>query len=276
LQHLQSQNAVSSAQLHQLKSQTPEYRARVGEQFGLQKGTPEYNQFVISGQYAPKTPQYKEVNGAIVQISPDGNAKEVYKGEPNFDKLPEFSAKAAGFATRMIDAERNVQGLMTTKDANVPPSFDPTTAKTGILNSTTGTPFESLTNYAARSPEHQRYMQASEQWIRAFLRKESGAAIGKDEFARDFKVYFPQPGDSPDVVKQKEEARRSAVNSFIGETRGFFAHTSPDQARYFETLSSGPKQPGQNANGGGSPQRYVNPRTGQMIEWNGSQYVPVR
>ena len=37
----------------------------------------------------------------------------------------------------------------------------------------------------------------AEQWIRAFLRKESGAAIGKDEFTRDFVVYFPQPGDKP-------------------------------------------------------------------------------
>ena len=188
-------------------------------------------------------PQYKEINGALVEIRPGGGVREVYKGEPNFDKLPEFAAKSAGFATRMVDAERNVQELMTPKAApngGAPaPAFDPTTAKVGVLNATQNTPLETITNYALRSPEHQRYMQAAEQWIRAFLRKESGAAIGKDEFVRDFATYFPRPGDDPSVIAQKAAARQAAVRSFIGETRGFFEHTSPEQARYFYQLTKG-------------------------------------
>lgn len=223
-------------------------------------------------------PQYKEVNGAIVQIGSDGTAKEVHKGEPNFDKLPEFSAKAAGFAARMIDSERNLQELLTPKSApgrTSAQAFDPTSAKTGVLNATNSTMFEGATNYALRSPEHQRYMQAAEQWIRAFLRKESGAAIGRDEFARDFKVYFPQAGDDPTVVAQKNAARIGAVKSFIGETRGFFNRTSPEQARYFEELSSGALAPPPTRTQT-NRQRYINPQTSEVIEWNGSQYVPVK
>ncbi len=45
---------MKMAQAQQLKMQTPEWRAENAERFGLQKGTPDYNQFVISGTYSPK------------------------------------------------------------------------------------------------------------------------------------------------------------------------------------------------------------------------------
>jgi hypothetical protein len=47
--------AATNAQAQQLSRQTPEARASVAGEYGLVKGTPEYNQFVISGQYAPKS-----------------------------------------------------------------------------------------------------------------------------------------------------------------------------------------------------------------------------
>ncbi len=46
--------AAAQAQLEQVRTQTPDWRAANAERFGLQKGTPEYNQFVIAGTYAPK------------------------------------------------------------------------------------------------------------------------------------------------------------------------------------------------------------------------------
>jgi hypothetical protein len=47
---------VTEANLAQLKTQTPEYRASVAEQYGLQRGTPEFNAFVISGTYSAPDP----------------------------------------------------------------------------------------------------------------------------------------------------------------------------------------------------------------------------
>jgi hypothetical protein len=174
-----------------------------------------------------------EVNGKVINIGPDGKANVIYDGGTNFDKLPEFAAKSAGFTARMVEAERNMRDILKAQSVVDPktgqPSekkFDPTTLETGMLR----TIKNAVGGNFVRSPDMQRYEQAAEQWIRAFLRKESGAAIGKDEFARDFVVYFPQPGDSPEVVKQKERARLEAKRSFQGETRGFFAHTSPKHA----------------------------------------------
>ena len=71
-----------------------------------------------------------------------------------------------------------------------------------------GVPFG---NYA-QSAEYQRYKQASSNFITALLRQESGAAISKSEFDRYDKEYMPQPGDSAEVLAQKAEARRVAID----------------------------------------------------------------
>lgn len=145
---------------------------------------------------------------------------EAIKG-PNFDKLPEYAAKSAAFATRMIDAEKNI------RDAMRENGYDPTGMAAGTIRVMESVLPEGASNVLLRGTDHQRYAQAAEQWIRAFLRKESGAAINKDEFVRDFKVYFPQPGDSEEVVAQKARARLRATQGFTGETRGFHKSVDP-------------------------------------------------
>lgn len=59
----------------------------------------------------------------------------------------------------------------------------------------------------------QQYEQAAQAWIRAKLRKESGAAIGVDEMAQEYRTYFPQINDTPANIKQKAEARRIATEA---------------------------------------------------------------
>lgn len=64
-----------------------------------------------------------------------------------------------------------------------------------------------------QSPEYQKYKQAASNFITALLRKESGAAIGKEEYDRYEREYMPQPGDGKEVLAQKAEARRVAIES---------------------------------------------------------------
>ena len=58
------------------------------------------------------------------------------------------------------------------------------------------------------STQQQLYRQAQENWVRANLRKESGAVIGADEMNAEIKTYFPQPGDKPENISQKQLARQ--------------------------------------------------------------------
>jgi hypothetical protein len=63
------------------------------------------------------------------------------------------------------------------------------------------------------SPEQQQVAQARINFITAVLRKESGAAIGKDEFVTAEKNYFPKPGDDAATIAQKQAARKTAIRA---------------------------------------------------------------
>lgn len=63
---------------------------------------------------------------------------------------------------------------------------------------------------AAQSADYQKASQAKTNFLMAVLRKESGAAIGKDEIATGDKQYFPQYGDTQATINQKAENRATA------------------------------------------------------------------
>ena len=65
-----------------------------------------------------------------------------------------------------------------------------------------------LARGVVQSADTQMYDQAAQDWIRAKLRKESGAAIGADEARQEYATYFPMVGDSAEKIAQKAEARR--------------------------------------------------------------------
>jgi hypothetical protein len=64
-----------------------------------------------------------------------------------------------------------------------------------------------------RSDDRKIYEAAKENWIAATLRKESGAAIGKDEYSAADRQYFPQAGDGDKVLKQKATLRSTVFKS---------------------------------------------------------------
>jgi hypothetical protein len=84
----------------------------------------------------------------------------------------------------------------------------------------------------------QQYRQAQRAYTEARLRKESGAAIPESEFQNDARTYFAQPGDSPEVKKQKAAARKKVIeglkfgsggayDEFYGEHGGTGAPAGP-------------------------------------------------
>ena len=61
--------------------------------------------------------------------------------------------------------------------------------------------------YLFKSDRFKQIEQAQRDFINAALRRESGAAIAESEFENARLQYFPQPGDTPEVVKQKQKNR---------------------------------------------------------------------
>ena len=90
------------------------------------------------------------------------------------------------------------------------------------------------------SPEEASLAQAQRDWVRAKLRKESGAVIADEEMASEIKTYFPMPGEGPEIIAQKREARRRAERQMqigAGAAAGMAGDLSP------ETKDANPNSP---------------------------------
>ncbi len=75
-------------------------------------------------------------------------------------------------------------------------------------------------NYAI-SKEKQMTEQANRNFINATLRRESGAVITPSELENARQQYFPQPGDSPEVIEQKRQNRAEQIAGFAREAGGY-------------------------------------------------------
>jgi hypothetical protein len=78
------------------------------------------------------------------------------------------------------------------------------------------------------TPQEQVALQAQRQWADSYVRNTSGAVVGEreltdqevgDRSAAAMKTFFPQVGDSPEVIKRKEQARQAAMQSVYSMTR---------------------------------------------------------
>jgi hypothetical protein len=180
----------------------------------------------------PKTE--KTPSGDLVQTAngwefvPKG---QIPKGAPVVKKPESPSGEesnAAGFLLRMQDATK----LLDTYEGKGKPSV--------VTSFVSGVPFVGgVLERGAQTPEQQQYKNAALAWIRAKLRKESGAAIGKAEAEQEYQNYFPVVGDTPEVIEQKRKLRQSVMDEMrIASGK---AAVKVDEAR--------PKIPPKNAQG---------------------------
>lgn len=76
-----------------------------------------------------------------------------------------------------------------------------------------------------RSDEDRRFVGAAKEWLAPILRKDTGAAVTDQEFLFYADTYIPAPGDSPAVLRQKAEARQSAMVAMVGEAGPLYTQT---------------------------------------------------
>lgn len=132
----------------------------------------------------------------------------IKRAEVKDKPLTEYQGKSTGFASRMQEADKlisSLAGSYSPAAINSKGSVENTPLVGGMLGA--------AVNKFSLSADDQKAEQAQRDFITANLRLESGAVIGPDEFAGGRKQYFPQPGDSQEVIKQKAENRRLAIES---------------------------------------------------------------
>jgi hypothetical protein len=137
----------------------------------------------------------------LVQQDKQGNIRPVegYQPKTAAEKpLNDAQSKAALFGGRMEMANDTMVDL----------------EKSGVTTSLPG----ARTGYgvgavigAVQGPNLQKLDQAKRNFINATLRRESGAVIADSEFANADQQYFPQVGDSKEVIAEKRANREAAI-----------------------------------------------------------------
>ena len=160
-------------------------------------------------------------------------------GEKN-KPLTETQSKAVGFASRAGEADEIINKV------GEGGKFTPSLIKAGAESvPLVGGALGTAANLFAPSSKEQQIEQAQRNFVNALLRQESGASISPTEFANAQKQYFPQPGDSPEVILQKAANRKTSIDALK-------VQAGPGMERM-------PKKPS------AAPQRARNPTTGAEI-----------
>jgi hypothetical protein len=159
-------------------------------------------------------------------------------------KKTEVQAKSEKFANLMEVAEKNLKGIEG--------------EGLSLTGKTLGTLPGGIGNYG-QSSNFQKYTQAKNKFITSLLRDESGAAIGTQEFARYEKELFPQPGDGPEVIAQKSENRKAAIDAMKKSAGpGYKAPEAPAQSTAAPSVQEGATA--------------TNPQTGQKLTFRNGKW----
>lgn len=123
-------------------------------------------------------------------------------------KMTEAQAKATTFASQMAAASNELGSLESS-------GYDPSSLKTQLQTKLAGG-----AGNIATTQEAQRAKQAQNQWSEAFLRVKTGAAATQPEVELNNKTFFPQFGDSPQVIEQKRRMRLQAEQDVLNMAGG--------------------------------------------------------
>lgn len=152
-------------------------------------------------------------NGSIGMMGPRGGWVNLGKQRQDFT---EGASKAGEFASRMQGAERDLSE-MAFQGKKTRTLGDVTMSTFGTDKTGSGGPLNRF-----RSAPDQMLEAAQREWLAALLRKDTGAAVTKEEFQLYGPMYLPQDGDKPEVIEQKRRARERAFKGSVATSEGHF------------------------------------------------------
>lgn len=168
---------------------------------------------VADGQAGSKPPAgYRwTAGGTGLEPIPGGPADTSRPGANKVKAPTEGQAKALAFASRMQVADE-ILGELAANGKRLPNLAKQGLEQVPLIGGALG-----MGANLFSTADQQQIEQAQRDFINAVLRRESGAAISMGEFANARQQYFPQPGDSPQVLAQKAANRQTAIEGFKAE-----------------------------------------------------------
>jgi hypothetical protein len=159
-------------------------------------------------------------DGMALEAIPGGPADPATKAEK---PMNDEQAKAAGYGQRAAAAHEVLDSVG--QGGRVQPNL---LKRAAAAVPVIGGGLETIANsipegLGGPNAGQQQVEQAQRNFINAVLRRESGAVISDAEFDNAAKQYFPQPGDSPEVIAQKRANREQTIQALAdsaGSGRG--------------------------------------------------------
>jgi hypothetical protein len=170
--------------------QGPAYRKATPEEaaaYGAQAG-----QFDDKGKFYPLNPP----SGTSLTTGPDGSVTFQQGVGVGAKPLTEGQSKDVGFATRARGAMKDLDPI----DAKL---LSRGNRALDVVPLGLGREFQDT--------EFQLAQGAGREFLVALLRKDTGAVVTQEEEALYGSIYLPEPGDSPERVAQKRQARERAI-----------------------------------------------------------------
>jgi hypothetical protein len=138
--------------------------------------------------------------------------------EPSQSKPTEGNLSASGYYSRMANSEQQIGTYVAPWHEYA--AFEKVLSGNAVVAAAAN---------KLLSPESQVTFQAQADWVRAKLRKESGASIPPAEMIQEIRTYFALPGDSPEVVAQKARARQVAMEAMATSAGPALSREPPAQ-----------------------------------------------
>lgn len=150
---------------------------------------------------------------ATAEVTLEEKRRKLAQG-PQADAT-EGERKAAAFLMRAVGANHSYESRTGTTEADKVPGIGPRSMVGQVLANNFPNALNSLPSSVGNSPERQIADSAQDEFIAASLRQDSGAAIPDSELERQRRIYFPMPGDGPEAMQQKREARLRAIRGLV-------------------------------------------------------------
>ena len=301
--------ADQRARMAQFQNMAPADRANAAPTLGLRQGTPEYNAFIATGQYSPSSDGIRTVKEGETLLrvprTPGQQPEVIFGGQSNvadkeFDKTlgkglaDDFRAEVARFPATQ----------QTLGKVNVMKQLSASIGQPGIVNSLAAGPLGRAARAVGLQPEQ---MASIESWTAMVsqmvpsqrppgsgtmsdkdvdLFKESLPALAATKEGRDFILaqmegiarYDEQRARIAQEVVTKRMTRAQAIDQMM-QLPNPLAELSKNLEQYGIRVpgraGAPPTTGGGGGGGGGGGQRYVNPQTGEVVQWNGQAYVSV-
>lgn len=171
-------------------------------------------------------PQISDQSGQATSATTQG-VTQLTAGKP--DNFTQETKQAADYANRLEQANAILEKIPQAQSAG------------GSFVAGLGDKF----GINLRPEEFQLQDQAKRSFINATLRRESGATISPQEFENANLQYFPMPGDTEAVLRQKAENRKLVIQGMISQAGRAYQPLQPTQPQ----PAMQAQQPAQNAPG---------------------------